>query len=221
MTGQADERGRRLPGRPWWWWAAGAALLVLVAVLVWRGLDGEDEDGAVAANQSGSPSPSSSSSVDGLPSPTITPSPGQTEPAPADKPSKTPRPVRAQFGDVVDLGGGVTVDVVKHESVQGQGTGPGEVDAPAVRLTIELTNGTSSELDLRAVTVTAYIGPDLDPASDLGRPGVKRFPSSAAAGESVPGVYVFAVPVKQRGDVTVHVSYQAESPTAIFRGSVS
>jgi hypothetical protein len=128
--------------------------------------------------------------------------------------------VRAPIGDEVDLGRGVTVDVVKLESVQGQGTGPGERDAPAVRFTIELSNGTSSELDLRAVTVTAYSGPDLDPASDLGRPGVELFPASAGAGDSVQGVYVFAIPPNRRDDVTVHVGYRAESPTAIFRGSV-
>jgi hypothetical protein len=50
---------------------------------------------------------------------------------------------------------------------------------------------------------------------------VKLFPSSAAAGKSVQGVYVFSIPPKQRDDVTVHVSYRAESPTAIFNGSVS
>jgi hypothetical protein len=196
MTGQEAERGRRLPGRPWWWAAAAVAIVVAV-VLVWRGIDGGDEAGAVgsegsaASSPSSSPEagPSSSPSVDGFGSPAGTPSPGQTEPGLAETPTATPRPVRAPIGDAVDLGDGVGVDVVKLESVQGQGTGPGERDAPAVRFTIELTNGTSSDLDLRATTVTAYSGPDLDPASDLGRPGVKLFPASAAAGESVQGVY--------------------------------
>ncbi len=228
MTGQEAERGRRLPGRPWWW-AVAAAVIVVAVVLVWRGVDGGDDAGAVDSDGSAAPSqtsspeagPAGSPSVDGFGSPAATPSPGQTEPGLAETPTATPSPVRAPIGDAVDLGDGVGVDVVGTESVQGKGTGPGERDAPAVRLTIELTNGTSSDLDLRAVTVTAYSGPDLDPASDLGRPGVKLFPASAAAGESVQGVYVFAIPPKRRDDVTVHVGYRAESSKAIFRGSVA
>ena len=179
MTGQEAEGGRRrLPGRPWWWVAA-AAVIVVAVVLLWRGLaSGDDEgadgsDGSSTTSSTSSPEggPSATPSVDGFGSPVGTPSPGQTEPGLAETPTTTPSPVRAPIGDAVDLGEDVTVEVVGLESVQGQGTGPGERDAPAVRFTIELTNGTSSDLDLRAATVTAYSGPDRDPAPDLGRPG--------------------------------------------------
>ncbi len=197
--------------------AAATVVVVVAMVLVWRGLDdGGGDERALGPDGSAALSPS----VDGSGSPVGKPSPGQTEPGVAETPSATPRPVRAPIGDAVELDRGVTLEVVKLEAVQGKGTGPGERDAPAVRFTIELDNDASSDLDLRAATVTAYSGPDSDPASDLGRPGVKLFPASASAGESVQGVFVFAIPPNRRDDVTVHVGYRAESPTAIFRGSV-
>lgn len=227
MTGAEAERGRRLPGRPWWW-AAGVVVIVAAVVLAWRGLGpGGDSDGDGSPRSEGSAAssapgadPSADPSVDGFGSPAGTPRPGQTEPEPAETPTATPDPVRAPIGDAVDLGEGVRVEVVRLESVQGQGTGPGERDAPAVRFTVELVNGTPSDLDLRATTVTAYSGPDLDPAPDLSGPGGKLFPASAAAGKSVQGVFVFAIPPKRRDRVTVHVGFRAESPTAIFRGAV-
>lgn len=219
MTDQSARSRRRLPGRAWWW--AAAAVVIVVVALVWRGGDGTtsagdpDGGGAGPAGASGGPSPDGSRAPDG------TPSPGQTEPGLAEEPTATPRPVRAPLGDPVDLDEAVRVDVVEIEAVQGKGTGPGERDAPAVRFTIELVNDTASDLDLRSATVTAYSGPDDVPASDLGRPGVELFPSSAAPGETVQGRYVFAIPRDRRGEVALHVGYRAESPTAVFRGAAS
>ena len=231
MTSQEAEHRHRVPGHPRGrlpggprWWAAGAVVILVAVVLVWRGLSDDGEGLNRSQGSTAAPSAeagrSDAPSVDGFRSPAGTPSPGQTEPGLAATPTATPDPVRAPIGEAVDLGGGVSVDVVGLESVQGQATGPGERDAPAVRFTIDLTNSTSSDLDLRATTVTAYSGRDLDPASDLSRPGGKLFPAVAAAGSSVQGVFVFAIPPDRRDEVTVHVGFRAESPTAIFRGEV-
>lgn len=216
MTTQPEDERRSLPGRPWWWAAAALAGALVVAFLVWLGLDGEGNEPASGAEEGETALPS----VDGFGSPVGTPKPGQTEPEPAELPSTTPRPVRTPLGEVAEIGGGVTAHVIRFESVQGEATGAGERDAPAVRFTIEITNGTSSEIDLRATTVTAYIGPSLDPAPDIGAPGVRLFPASAAPGTTARGAFVFAIPPNRRDDVTVHVGYRAEAPTAIFRGSV-
>ena len=222
---QRPEPGRRslsgLSG-PWLWAAAGIALvLVVVVVLLVRGGSGDDDaDGDSGGPGTAGGEPTSLPSTDGFGSPVVTPSPGQTAPGVAKTPTATPRPVRARLGEPAKLDRGVEVQVVKHESVKGVARGAGERAGPAVRFTVELTNGTSKELDLRAVTVTAYVGPKRIPANELSGPGTKPFPQSVAAGKTATGILVFRMVPKDRDDVRLDVSYRGESPTAIFTGSV-
>ncbi|QIK65379.1 hypothetical protein G7072_02620 [Nocardioides sp. HDW12B] len=196
---------------------AAAVGVIILAALLWRGLDGRSDGSQPGAGGD----PAGLPSADDLGSPTVTPSPGQTEPGLQEMPTSTPKPVRKAIDEVAELGGGVSARVVRFESVQGESTGRGERDAPAVRFTVEITNDTSSDLDLRAATVTAYLGADQAPAPDLGAPGVRLFPASAAPGTTASGTFVFAIPPGERDDVSVHVGYRGEAPTAVFRGSVS
>ena len=217
MTTQPEQRRRGLSGRRRWWVVATVVAVLIGLIIVWRVLDGDDS----ASDAGGVPRDLASVDGSGSPLSTPSPSPGQTEPGLADVPSTTPKPVREPMGEVAEIDRGVTAEIVRLESVQGEASGAGERDAPAVRFTIEISNDTSSTLDLRAATITAYTGRDLDPAPDIGGPGVQLFPSSVAPGSSARGVYVFAIPPKRRDDVTVHVGYRAESPTVVFRGSVT
>jgi hypothetical protein len=217
MTQRPGVRLSSTSRRLWWAVAAGVVVAVLVALVVWRGSDG----GGSSESAGESDVPTTLPSTDGLGSPVATPSPGQTEPGVAQTPTATPDPVRAQLGDVARLDRGVRVEVVRFESVQGKARGAGERAGPGVRFTVELTNDTSSDLDLRATTVTAYVGPDRVPANQLSGPGAEDFPTSVGPGDSATGVFVFRMPPRERDDVRVDVSYRGESPTAVFTGSVA
>lgn len=114
----------------------------------------------------------------------------------------------------------VAVSLSRIEAVQGVAFAPGEIAGPALRVTVRLSNDASTLLDLGLVTVNAYIGKDRVPAGTVTKPGGRPFEGELAAGRSADGVYLFVVPVAQRGDVTVTVDYRAGVPTAVFRGAM-
>jgi hypothetical protein len=229
MTTGTTAQGKKPRRRPPWWAAAAAVLVTLVVLgVVWgvtRDDDGADDGGGAEAAGSSTAvaTPTDLPTTDGFGSPIVKPKPGQTKPrlAKPTSTSKSPRPVRVGLDEPADLGNGVVVEVTRVESVQGNAKGRGERDAPAVRLTIELTNDTDQVIDLRGATVTAYFGPGNDPASDLSGPGADFLPSEVRPDATVTGVYVFAMPTKQRGSVRVDVGYAADQPQAIFRGSAA
>ena len=137
----------------------------------------------------------------------------------------SPVPVRTQTpvapSGTGTFGGGVTVKITKIAAVTSKGTGPGEISGkPAVALTLTLTNGTSSALSLDSVAVTTVYGADATPASpDDGAPSAP-FSGSVAAQKSASGTYVFVLPVADRGNVTVSMSYTAKQPTVLFHGAL-
>ena len=73
-------------------------------------------------------------------------------------------------------------------------------------------------MDLGLVAVNAYVGKDRVPAGTVTKPGGMPLAGELAEGRSADGVYLFVVPITQRGDVTVAVDYRADTPTAVFRG---
>ena len=122
-----------------------------------------------------------------------------------------------------NFGDGVTVKITKIEGVKSAGSGPGEIaGAPSVAMTITLVNGTNQ-------TDPAEHGRghcDLRQRPDAGQPLQTAAPSApasagtVAARQTAAGTYVFTIPVDQRGNVTVSMSYTANKPTVLFHGSV-
>ena len=136
-----------------------------------------------------------------------------------------PVPVRTQApvapGGTGTFGGGVTVKITKVAAVTSKGTGPGEISGkPAVALTLTVTNGTAAALSLDSVAVTTVYGAAATPASpDDGAPSAP-FSGSVAARKSASGTYVFIIPVADRGNVTVSMTYTASQPTVLFHGAL-
>jgi hypothetical protein len=115
---------------------------------------------------------------------------------------------------------GIEAALTKFEGVTGEVVGPGDVAAPAVRMTVDIKNTGSAPLDLNLVVVNAYMGPERDPAEMYEQPGGKPVSGSLAPGETATGVYIFRIPEDRRDDVTVVVDYQAGLPAITFRGPV-
>ncbi|MDP3894955.1 hypothetical protein [Nocardioides sp.] len=132
----------------------------------------------------------------------------------------TPEPAIALTA-TADLGRGLELRVARVEQVEGVARGPGEIAGPALRLTLELTNGSDEEVSIDSAVVDLLAGRDRTPAGLLTGPGGRAFECAVQPNDSVTGVYVFGVAPEARGRVQVSVSYQSGSPVAVFVGDVA
>jgi hypothetical protein len=145
--------------------------------------------------------------------------PADAEPGGAADPAARETLDPAPFGAEVTPQRGVTVVVPKVEEVTGESNVPGEVGGPALRFTVDVTNGTGKTLDLRTVVVNAYYGPDRTPASPLLKPGGKAFGSEVGDGDTARGVFVFNVPTEFQDEVELEFDPRIDAPIAIFTGA--
>lgn len=120
--------------------------------------------------------------------------------------------------DVADPGTGMSFRLARLEAVQGEANGPGEIAGPAIRVTVEATNDTGAPVLLETVVVDLVYGSEKSSAAPLSGPGVVRFSGELAPGASATAVYVFDVPVDQRAEVSVVVSYAASVSPVVFTG---
>ena len=164
----------------------------------------------VTAAPSGSAPPAAESS--GAPSPAA-----ETTGSSADEPPALPAvPLSAP----ASAGDGVVASLPEVVAIEGSGTGPGNIAGPAVRVTVEVRNGTSQAIALDQVAVNAYSGADRTPASPLADPAQRPFTGSLAPGETATAVQVFSVPTEDLGAVTVELGYRAGAPLLLFTGAV-
>lgn len=115
----------------------------------------------------------------------------------------------------------VVAEVTKIEAVQGEASGPGEIAGPALRVSITLKNETPRPVDLDTSVVALFFGSEETPAAELSGPEASPFSGRLGAGETASGVYVFSVPVDERGDVRITVSYSPTDTTVAFEGSAA
>jgi hypothetical protein len=120
--------------------------------------------------------------------------------------------------EVGDFGTGVTAEIVTIEAVEGVARLPGEIGGPALRVRVRLTNASDDAVNLSRVLVDVTYGPGRTPGLALGEPGAEPFVGELPAGRSAEGVYVFGVPVDERGQVQVSVSYDVAAPIVVFEG---
>jgi hypothetical protein len=120
----------------------------------------------------------------------------------------------------VSIAGDVNVRVSEIKAIDAVAQGIGEIAGPAVAVTVEVENGSSSPINLDGALVLL--------SDSLGSPGTSLTsdPSSPLSGQIDPGqsangTYVFSVPLDQRDSVQISVSYSPEAPSALFTGSAS
>jgi hypothetical protein len=196
----------------------GSVVAVALAAVVWFIIAGGDDSSGAKGGPSGTttPTPSNTPTV-----PTSTPSATSLPTSPATGPTTKPprvKPIRADFGEDVDLGNGVSVDIVDIEAVTGKAERPGEVGGPSLRFTVQVTNETGEPVNLDLAILNVYYGPDDRPANELRKPGGVSLPQSLPDGESATGKYLFNVPIDQRDQVRVEFGYTVEAPKVIYTG---
>ncbi|MBO3100538.1 hypothetical protein [Cellulomonas fengjieae] len=206
--------------RTWQWVAVAVAVVgVVLAVVLTRPASGSPTDAATGPAPSATTSPSAGASPTGAVStdPGAAPSaPVTAEPQPA-VPEPLPTAV-LPLDSQAEAATGVAIRVAQLESVEGEAVQAGDVGGPALRVTVEVTNTTTSEADLSAAVVNLYHGAELTPASPLLRPGGRTLPGSVGASQAVTGVYLFSVPAAAREQVRVEVDAQLGGPVVAFEG---
>ncbi|SNS73536.1 hypothetical protein SAMN06893096_10795 [Geodermatophilus pulveris] len=205
-----------------------AALVVIAVVVVGLLLRGGGGDGGGDVAAAGTATPSAEA-----PAAPGTPAPPSGEPAPPPPAPALPDPAATPvvadelppslpavaLDRPAEADDGVAASLTALEAVDGTGTGPGDVAGPAVRVTVELRNGTAAPLDLLGVAVDLTHGPERVPASPLGDPSARAFSGTLAPGAVADGVYVFRVPADARDLVTVSVSPRPGAPYLVFEGA--
>ena len=198
-----------------------AAVLIGVGLLVlepWRLAEIPSSTPSVVPSGTAIPSEPTRTPVPPIPTPSHTPS---RAPTPKEDPAAPVELTPVDPGDSVQGEDGMRVALTKIESVQGEAVQPGEVAGPAIRVTVTVTNGTQATFNTAAIVVNAFYGEDRTPAGQLAQPGGAPFLGRLAPGETTYGTYLFAIPTKERSNVTITVDYSTEVGIVVFKGDLS
>ena len=190
------------------------ALVVVVLAVLGVVLLSSGDDSSTAGGPSASRAASSTAAAAAT-----TPGPASTAAAPSASPSSSAPATGATDGgadlppalpavpldQTAAAEDGVTATIIGLDAIDGTGSGVGNVDGPALRVTVRLDNGSTASLDLDQVSVDLTYGLDATPASPLDDPSVTYFGGALAPGESAVATSVFSVPAGARESVTVTV----------------
>lgn len=211
-----------------WVVLAVAAAVIIVAGIVWAAI-------ATGSGAPAAPTPSASSEPTGsaATAPATASAPTRSaSAAPSGPPASTPPSTGTTSGspiapeaepvapDEVAEQEEVEVELVRVEQVEGEAIAPGEIAGPAIRLTIEVRNGSSEPIDAGLIAVNAYFGEERSPGNPLMQPGGSPFGGSVAAGDTARGVYLFESGTADLADTLVGVDVLPGEPTFTFRGDL-
>jgi hypothetical protein len=204
--------------------AAVVIVLIVVGVLI-ATAGGRTRPDASGSNSTPGSTPASTPSSTSSPTPfgSATHAPQSLKSGVAPAPTVDPS-FGAPVAETVDktapaqLPGSITARILSSTTVTATGTQVGEVSGPAVKVVVQLANGSAADISLDAVTVNGYYGTDLTPASPIvpkaENPG---FSGSLAPGAATSGTYVFSVPEASRSSFVVTVSAAAGGLIAVFK----
>jgi hypothetical protein len=143
------------------------------------------------------------------------PTPGGVESTVEAKPEVSKKPVK--LGKPSTTGTGLSGKVVSIKAMQAKARMPGEIQGPALAITVEVRNTRDKATDLSAVVVT-LLDSDEAPGSEMSTDPAKPLAGKLAAGKSARGTYVFTVAKNKRKPITLSVSIN-DDPVLVFTGN--
>jgi hypothetical protein len=171
--------------------------------------------GSDKSEATSSATPSGPATGSATPVPTPAPDPGKSPIVEPTPPAEFPP---LAFTESASPSAGLVFSVSALEAVQGVARGPGEVAGPALRFALTIRNDTAESVSLESTVVNLYFGADQSPATDLQEPGGVALPADVTAGNSVTGVFIFAVPKDEREQIKIAVDYSVALPIVVFEG---
>ena len=206
------------PRRRWPLVAVVVGLVVVAAVVLALVLTGRGDDSSPGAGATSSSSDASGSDDDGGAA-----SQEPTDDATGELPSAgpdTPEAPPVALDESPTVVTGVTARVKSVTPVDGEATLPGEVEGPAVRAELELTNESGAAIDLSTTVVNLAYGDDRIPANTFST-GTSSFSGTLDTGSSSTGVYVFSVPTDDQDALRLTLDYAVDVPVVVFEGAAS
>lgn len=209
----------------------GSAVAVTLLLASGAACSSDNDPGPEATITPSSTAAATSGSATPVPEPTATPTAANTLPPPATTPVPPPTPggVESTVAPKPDVskkpvkldkpsktGTGLTAKLVNVKATTAKAQLPGEVEGPALVVTIDVTNTGSKSADLSAVVVT-LLDSDEAPGSEMTNKPAAPLTGKVAAGKTARGVYVFTVPKNKRSPITVMVSIK-DAPVLVFTG---
>ena len=113
----------------------------------------------------------------------------------------------------------MTAKISKVAAITATARGPGEISGPAVALTLAITNGSAASISLANSVVNLYYGATQVPGIPMSGPPSSPFAGALGAGKTASSVYVFTIPVADRANVLITISYSPSAPVVQFTGS--
>jgi hypothetical protein len=150
--------------------------------------------------------------------PPVAPAPTQTSGSDSASTGQLSAPTPVGMRAPASFGNGMQARVLSNKSIEVTGNGPGEKSGAGIRLEIELTNNSSSPVDIASTGVNLFYGAARTPASPASSADIV-FSGSLAPNTSARGTYSFLLP-GNAGAVTVEISYSADQPTVAFVGKI-
>ena len=205
---------------------SGVAIVLFLASLWLSAGGGTAQAGATGVARLGAPGLSESATLD--PPDTLTPheaasvtsgaEPQALEPDAVDPPLvELPSvPLTEQVAPVPGLVFGI--GVVRPVDVPDPARD--DAGAPALRFSVSVRNDTDAPVALESTTVSLYAGAQQLPMAALPESSRGMLPARVAAGATVTGLYVFAVPAEAMSSLKVVVDYAVGAPRVVFVGSV-
>lgn len=193
------------------------ALVLAIGIATgWGANSGDDPEGDAGPTPSASGSSTSSSA---------SPDPDESEPSESDDDAPAPSEPRATAAPVpldatAEPADGIRVTIDSITAIDGRASVPGEVEGPALQVTVNVENANSDDALTDTLIVNVYYGPDRTPANILVSPR-QDLPLTVAPGETAKGVYAFSVPADARGQILVELDLSLDLPVVLFEGAVS
>jgi hypothetical protein len=119
-----------------------------------------------------------------------------------------------------DFGNGVTARITQITPIQATASLPGDLEGPAIAVTIEIDNTSPTPVGLTGAAVTLTDSAGNQAANSSGN-SAAPLAGMVVEGGKATGTYVFVVPPDARNPVTITVGYSPSSPTLVFAGEVA
>lgn len=174
--------------------------------------------GATPSSTAASLAPSADSSEAARPALVHPPGGEQVDASTADGPLEAaPLPTtEAALTEPVAFDTGMVIEVAALEPIQVTAQTPGEVEGPALRVTVTARNTSPEPQAIDSAVVMLEAGGALGIDTTAGDPS--PFSGVVDPGATASGTYVFMLDADADREITVSVNYAAGEPVAVFRG---